>query len=140
MIKDTHTVYLALGTNLGDKNVNLLIAIAKIAEKIGIFSAVSSVYETEAWGYSSENTFLNMVVKVETTLQPLELLEVTQAIEKKIGRTEKTKTTYQDRIIDIDILLYDDLKYQSEKLTIPHPHYRERPFVWEPLQEIFCIL
>jgi 2-amino-4-hydroxy-6-hydroxymethyldihydropteridine diphosphokinase len=133
---ETHTVYLALGANLGDKSLNLLKAIALIAGRIGILSAISSVYETEPWGFESENSFLNMVIKVETGLSPPELLEITEELEKEIGRTEKNTPVYQDRIIDIDIILYDDLVYDSEKLTIPHPLYKERAFVSEPLKEI----
>jgi 2-amino-4-hydroxy-6-hydroxymethyldihydropteridine diphosphokinase len=131
-----HTAYLALGANLGDKERNLQTAIEKIAQSIGVLRAVSSVYASEPWGYVSENSFVNQVVKVETGLSPLELLRATQAIEKEMGRTRKTTSGYQDRLIDIDIILYDRLVYQSEELTIPHPFYRQRPFVWEPLQEI----
>ncbi|GHT48963.1 2-amino-4-hydroxy-6-hydroxymethyldihydropteridine pyrophosphokinase [Bacteroidia bacterium] len=136
-----HTVFLALGTNLGDKNLNLLTAIARIAERIGIFSAISSVYETEPWGFESAHSFFNMAVKIETDLAPLDLLKVTQDIEKEMGRTIKSRhglsaPDYQDRIIDIDIILYDDLVYESEELTLPHPFYKERSFVMEPLKEI----
>ena len=131
-----HTTYLALGTNLGDKDRNLQLALEKIAEHIGTISAVSSVHASDPWGYESENRFLNQVIKVETELSPLELLKAAQAIEKQMGRTRKRSVRYQDRIIDIDIILYDDLTYQSEELTIPHPLYRERPFVMEPLGEI----
>ena len=129
--------FLALGSNLGDTDRNLQTALEKIAENIGTLSAVSSVYVSEAWGYQSENSFLNQVVKVETELPPLDLLKAAQAIEKQMGRRRRKNTTrYQDRIIDIDIILYDDLIYQSDELTIPHPLYRERPFVWQPLEEI----
>jgi 2-amino-4-hydroxy-6-hydroxymethyldihydropteridine diphosphokinase len=131
-----HTVYLALGSNLGDKNHNLLSATTLIAERIGVLSAVSSIYESEPWGFDSDNSFLNQVIKVETNLEPLELLAITQEIEKKIGRTEKTNHSYQDRIIDIDIILYNDLIYESERLTLPHPLYKERDFVMKPLMEI----
>jgi 2-amino-4-hydroxy-6-hydroxymethyldihydropteridine diphosphokinase len=135
-VKTQHTVYLALGTNLGDKNLNLLTAITLIAGRIGVLSAISSVYETEPWGFESENTFLNMAVKVETDLLPLELLHVTQELEKKMGRTKTSTSGYQDRIIDIDIIFYDDLVYESEELTLPHPLYKERRFVVEPLKEL----
>lgn len=135
-MKTQHTVYLALGTNLGDKNLNLLTAITLIAGRIGVLSAISSVYETEPWGFESENTFLNMAVKVETDLLPLELLHVTQELEKKMGRTKTSTSGYQDRIIDIDIIFYDDLVYESEELTLPHPLYKERRFVVEPLKEL----
>ncbi|MDR1682297.1 MAG: 2-amino-4-hydroxy-6-hydroxymethyldihydropteridine diphosphokinase [Candidatus Symbiothrix sp.] len=131
-----HIVYLGLGTNLGEKHANLFHALRLIAGRIGVLSALSSVYETEAWGFESPNSFLNMVIKAETALSPLEVLHATQAIEKEMGRTEKTTTAYHDRIIDIDLILYDDLNYQSEELTLPHPYYREREFVWKPLQEI----
>jgi 2-amino-4-hydroxy-6-hydroxymethyldihydropteridine diphosphokinase len=136
-MQESHTVYLALGTNLGDTNLNLLTAIGWIAERIGIFSAISPVYETEAWGFVSGNLFLNMVVRVETNLLPLDLLKATQSIEKVMGRNKKTTNhSYQDRIIDIDIIFYDDWVYQSEELTIPHPHYQDRAFVTEPLKAI----
>ena len=131
-----HKAYLSLGTNSGDKNKNLQVALALIAEKIGVFSAISSVYETKAWGFESENCFLNMAVAVNTSLSPLELLKTTQIIERKIGRTKKTKITYQDRIIDIDIILYDNLIYDSKDLRLPHPLFHLRQFVLEPLNEI----
>ena len=131
-----HVSYLALGTNLGDKERNLQLALEEIAENIGALSAVSSVYASDPWGYESENGFLNQVVRVETELSPLELLQAVQAIETKMGRIRENSVRYHDRIIDIDIILYDDLVYQSEELTIPHPLYRERPFVLEPLEEI----
>ena len=130
------TAYLALGTNLGDKDRNLQLALEKMTEAIGTISAISSVHVSDPWGYQSENRFLNQVVKVETERSPLELLKAVQAIETQMGRTRKRSVRYQDRIIDIDIILYDDVVYQSEELTIPHPLYRQRPFVWEPLEEI----
>ena len=135
-MKKNHTVYLALGSNLGDKNHNLHHAITLIAERVGTLSAISSIYETKAWGFESDHSFFNQVVKVKTHLAPLELLAITQTIEKEIGRTEKTNHTYKDRIIDIDIILYDDLIYESKKLTLPHPLYKERDFVMKPLLEI----
>ncbi|MDH8701805.1 2-amino-4-hydroxy-6-hydroxymethyldihydropteridine diphosphokinase [Dysgonomonadaceae bacterium PH5-43] len=131
-----HTVYLSLGTNLGNKQSNLDNAINLIAERVGTLSAISSVYETEAWGFQSENSFLNMAVKVETKLTPFEILSATKEIEKELGRTEKTSTAYQDRVIDIDIIFYDNLLLQSEELKIPHPLYKERDFVTKPLNEI----
>jgi 2-amino-4-hydroxy-6-hydroxymethyldihydropteridine diphosphokinase len=135
-VNTPHTAYLALGTNLGDKNRNLLTAIAMIAGKIGMLSAISSVYETEPWGFESENTFLNMVIKVETDLLPLDLLHATQELENKMGRKKTNTSRYQDRIIDIDIIFYDDLVYESEELKLPHPFYKERRFVTEPLNEL----
>ncbi|MDR2805627.1 MAG: 2-amino-4-hydroxy-6-hydroxymethyldihydropteridine diphosphokinase [Dysgonamonadaceae bacterium] len=134
-----HTAYLALGTNLGEKDRNLQIAIVKIAESVGALSAASSIYTSEPWGYVSENAFLNQVIRVETQLSPVELLHAVQDIEKQMGRIRKRSTGYQDRVIDIDIILYDDLVYQSTELTIPHPLYQQRPFVVEPLKEILSV-
>jgi 2-amino-4-hydroxy-6-hydroxymethyldihydropteridine diphosphokinase len=129
-------LYLSLGTNLGDRNLNLRKALSLIAERIGVLSAVSSVYETKAWGFESTNDFLNMAARVETQLSSQEILEETQRIEKEIGRTEKTQRAYQDRLIDIDLILLDDRIEQSENLELPHPFFHLRPFVLEPLIEI----
>jgi len=129
-------VFLSLGTNLGNKQENLQIAICHITKKVGKVIAQSSVIETEPWGFASENTFLNMVIKVETNLSPLAILKKTQQIEKLMGRTEKTHTAYQDRIIDIDIILYDDVILDTPELKLPHPLFRQRDFVLKPLCEI----
>lgn len=138
-----HTVYLSLGTNLGDKEHNLVSAIKEIERRIGPVRAQSAFLTTEPWGFESENTFLNAAVRVKTELSPNALLRVTQQIERKMGRTQKSsvdpqqsKVIYHDRIIDIDILLYDDLHINTKKLTIPHPHMHERNFVLIPLKEI----
>ncbi len=128
--------YLSLGTNLGDKSLNLLKAITIIAGRIGSLSAISSVYETEPWGYASSNSYLNMAIAVETNLSIEDLLNETQKIEKELGRETKTTGSYQDRPIDIDIILYGDLIYQTEKLNIPHPLFHKRDFVLKPLSEI----
>lgn len=131
------TLYLSLGTNLGDRQSNLETAISLIASRIGTVQAQSDIIETQPWGFESKNLFLNMAIKVQTGLEPLEVLQTTQAIEKEMGRTEKTGTQgYKDRIIDIDILLYDNLVIDSPQLTIPHPHMYRRPFVMEPLAQI----
>lgn len=129
-------VYLALGSNLGDKADNLQKAIDLIAERIGTLSAISSVYKTEPWGFDSRNLFLNQVIGVETTLSPLQLLQMTQKIEKELGRAEKSTITYKDRIIDIDIILYGDYIIESKELTLPHPLFHLRDFVMKPLAEI----
>ena len=138
-----HTVYLSLGTNLGDKKHNLVSAIKEIERRIGPVRAQSAFLTTEPWGFESENTFLNAAVRVETELSPNALLRITQQIEREMGRTQKSsvdpqqsKVIYHDRIIDIDILLYDDLHINTKKLTIPHPHMYERDFVLIPLKEI----
>lgn len=131
-----HIVYLSLGSNLGDRKKNLENVINLIAERIGNLSAISSIYETEPWGFKSENSFLNMVVKLETQLSPLQLLADTKKIEIEMGRKEKNTKEYKDRIIDIDIILYDDLILKSKELTLPHPLFHEREFVLSPLLEI----
>ena len=131
-----HSVYLALGTNLGNKNQNLENVLKLIAERIGTLSAVSSIYETEPWGFNSPNSFLNMAVKIETELYPFDLLNKTKELEYELGRVQKTTQNYQDRIIDIDIILYDDLILQSEQLILPHPLFHQRDFVLKPLIEI----
>lgn len=131
-------VFLSLGTNLGDRKENLNKAINNIEDRIGNISALSSIIETEPVGFQSENQFLNMVVKVETRLLPKQILFISQAIEKELGRNQKSQGAYQDRLIDIDIILYDDLKIKmdSPQLTIPHPLFKERDFVMNPLKEI----
>lgn len=132
-----HIVYLSLGTNLGDKEQNLLSAITEIDRRIGSVRAQSAFLSTEPWGFESEHTFLNAAVCVETELSPNALLRATQQIERDMGRTQKSVDgKYHDRIIDIDILLYDDLHINTKKLTIPHPRMYERDFVLIPLREI----
>ena len=130
-------VYLGLGTNLGDKEQNLRMSIKKIEERIGNVVSLSAFYATAPWGFSSENSFLNAAVCVETTLLPLQVLEETQRIEGELGRTEKSVNgLYADRLIDIDLLLYDDRVMDAEGLILPHPLMTERRFVMEPLSEI----
>lgn len=131
------TLYLSLGTNLGDRQSNLDTAIALIGQRIGTVSAKSGVMETEPWGFESSNRFLNMVIKVETDLEPFDLLHSTQDIECQLGRSKKTVNgEYHDRLIDIDILLYDSLEMNTPELTIPHPRMFEREFVMKPLLQI----
>ena len=138
-----HTVYLSLGSNLGNRKQLLLDAIEKINKKVGNVVRQSSFYETKPWGFESENLFLNAAVKVTTKLSPTELLEVTQQIEREMGRKKKTTynfrqqtPNYSDRPLDIDILLYDDLHVDLPELKIPHPLMQERDFVLVPLREI----
>ena len=128
--------YIALGTNIGNKRRNMITAAALLAERVGDVLALSGFYETEPWGFQSDNTFLNAALQLETSLSPLELLKATQQIEQEMGRIQKSNGTYHDRIIDIDILLYDDLVLQTPELTLPHPLMQERQFVMEPLAEI----
>lgn len=128
--------YLGLGTNIGNKRRNLITAAALLAERVGDVLALSGFYETEPWGFESNNRFLNAAVKLNTDYSPQELLVITQQIEKELGRTEKSNGTYHDRVIDIDILLYDDEVLQTLELVLPHPLMHERKFVMEPLAEI----
>ncbi len=141
-----HTVYLSLGSNLGDRERNLDEAIQHIGKLIGAVVRQSAFLETEPWGFASPNRFLNAAVCVETLLCPRCVLERTQQIEREMGRTRKTPSAsqhsaspdYADRPIDIDILLYDDLTVDEPDLVIPHPLMQERDFVMIPLREIMA--
>ncbi|MBR4842237.1 MAG: 2-amino-4-hydroxy-6-hydroxymethyldihydropteridine diphosphokinase [Bacteroidaceae bacterium] len=131
------TLYLSLGTNMGDRQSNLDTALSLIGQKTGTVQAISTMIETEPWGYKSDNRFLNMAVKVETMLTPLQVLSVTRSIERSMGRKEKSSNgKYTDRIIDIDLLMYDDLITDSPELTLPHKLMHKRRFVLEPLAQI----
>lgn len=130
-------VYLGLGTNLGDKENNLNLAMDEIRKRVGEITSLSAFYATEPWGFDSQNSFLNAVCKAHTTLSPFEVLSTTQAIEKDLGRIRKSVGgQYSDRPIDIDILLYDNLIIDTPQLSIPHPLMHKRLFVMEPLTEI----
>lgn len=129
-------VYIALGSNLGNKRRNLVSAAALLAERAGEVGAISSFYETEPWGFESENTFLNATLMLETALAPLDLLRLTQDVERELGRTAKTSGAYSDRVIDIDILLYGEEVIDLPKLHIPHPLMHRRAFVMTPMAEI----
>ena len=131
------TVYLSLGTNIGNRNENLTRAIELLSLALGPYTALSSFIETAPWGFESKNGFLNCTVAYETELTPLELLDITEGIERELGRTTKsTGGKYHDRIIDIDILLYGNETVATERLTIPHPLMHLRDFVLEPLAQI----
>lgn len=129
-------VYLGLGTNIGNRRGNLVKAAALLAERVGDILALSGFMETEPWGFDSENLFLNAAIKMETPLTPDELLSATQAIEREMGREKKSDGTYHDRVIDIDILLYDNRVIEQLGLIVPHPLMQERLFVMAPLAEI----
>lgn len=128
--------YLSLGTNLGNKRRNLVTAAALLAERVGDILALSEIYETEPWGFDSSNLFLNAALILETACSPSELLQATRLIEIEMGRIAKSDGSYEDRIIDIDILLYDDVVMQTDRLTLPHPLMHTRRFVLEPLAEV----
>ncbi len=126
--------YLSLGTNLFDKLRNLKYAIYKIGEFSKILEK-SSVYETEPFGYEFQNTFLNMVVLIITNLKPIELLNEVKRIENLMGRKKFFKNA--PRVIDIDILIFNDIELKTENLIIPHSSLYERKFFIIPLLEIF---
>lgn len=134
---DKHVVYLGLGSNLGDKASNIRLALEKIKELVGDVVRQSTLYVTQPWGFESENSFVNAVVCCHTVLSPRKLLAATQKIERDLGRTEKSENgIYHDRVIDIDILLYDHRHISYPDLKIPHPLMLERDFVMTPLREI----
>lgn len=131
----TKQIYLGIGSNLGKREKNLQKALALIGEKAGRILVSSSVYETDPWGFATEQRFLNMVIKIETNLIPTDLLEALLEIEKSMGRV-RDKKQYSSRVIDIDILFYDDLDIAYHDLKIPHPYIHDRRFVLVPLAEI----
>lgn len=136
-IENLHDVYLALGTNLGNKEENIFEAIKQINERVGMVIIHSALYKTDPIGFSSDNKFINAVCLVMTSMEPLELLAATKSIEIEMGRENKSENAvYQDRLIDIDILLYDTLVFENEELVIPHAHIQDRKFVLTPLAEI----
>jgi 2-amino-4-hydroxy-6-hydroxymethyldihydropteridine diphosphokinase len=125
--------YLSLGTNLGDRKANLETILDLLAQQVDI-SRVSSIYQTEPWGYSDQPFFLNQVAEINTTLRPVELLDFLKGIERQLGR--KPTTRYGPRVADIDILFYGDEIIETDRLIVPHPRFRERAFVVVPLAEI----
>lgn len=137
----THKLYLSLGSNLGDRETNIRQALALIDERVGSVYRVSSYIETDPVGFSSPNKFINVVCLVHTMMSPMACLRETQKIEKELGRTQKSinpdgSLTYRDRLIDIDLLTYDQLVLNTPDLTLPHPRMHERDFVLIPLREI----
>lgn len=126
-------VYLGLGSNLGDRERNLREAIHHLRRVVHV-SAVSDLYETEPVGIKAQPWFLNAVLAATTRLAPMELLRACQAIERRLGRPDTSRSG--PRTIDIDLLLYDDLVLDSAALTLPHPRLHERRFVLEPLAEL----
>lgn len=130
---DKHIVYLALGSNLGNREENLKQAIASLQPQMDV-KAKSHIYETPPWGYEDQQRFLNQVVKTQTYLQPEQLLKHIKRLEVALGR----KATFRNgpREIDIDILMYDDVVLNTSTLILPHPHMHERGFVLLPMMDI----
>ena len=147
--------YLSLGSNLGERERTLREALDLIGRQIGTLLRCSSLYYSAPWGFESEHPFCNLCCAVRTDLAPLDMLHATQAIERQLGRTEKTLNgIYHDRPIDIDLIrAFDDegkeiiLNYQLSiinsqmsnvpLLSLPHPLWQQREFVVEPMKEIF---
>ena len=129
----THSIYLALGTNLGERLENLRLAVEAFAPQINVL-AKSSIYETEPWGYADQPAFLNMVVCAQTDLSPRDLLGRLKELEVSLGRIPNFRNG--PRLIDLDILFYDDLCLDTPGLVIPHPRLQERVFVLVPLVDV----
>jgi 2-amino-4-hydroxy-6-hydroxymethyldihydropteridine diphosphokinase len=128
-----HTIYLGLGSNLGDRGDNLRRAVQALAPEVTVVRE-SAVYETPPWGVENQPGFLNMTLKAETDLAPAALRDHVKNVERKVGR--KRTFRWGPRVIDIDILLYDDLIVDTPNLVIPHPQMHKRPFVLVPLASI----
>lgn len=127
------TLYLALGTNLGDRPANLRAAVAALPPAVRV-TAVSPIYETPPWGFTDQPAFLNMAVRGKTNLPPLALLDFLKTLETDLGRRQSFR--WGPRLIDLDILFYADLTLDTPPLTLPHPRLHERAFVLIPLADI----
>jgi|SRR5690606_6509975 len=128
-------IYFGVGSNLGKKSENIQTALKLMSDEFTI-TGVSSFYYSKPQGFNSDNDFINIAVVGSTKRTPLEVLKIVKTIETEMGRTEKKGDEYEDRIIDIDILLIDDVIYETSELTIPHPNLHDRVFVLKPLLEI----
>lgn len=128
------SVFLLLGSNLGNRESNLSRAVDSISQEAGEVLQQSFLYETAAWGKTDQPAFYNQAVEIETDLQPEKLLRTLKSIEQKTGRTSAEK--WSARVIDIDIIFYGNEIYKSETLIIPHAFIQDRKFVLEPLNEI----
>ena len=129
----SHCVYIALGSNLGDRLANLQAAQVALLPDVRPLAA-SPVYETPPWGYLDQPAFLNQVLEADTNLEPEDLLNFLKRLEVELGRQPGAR--YGPRLIDLDILFYDDLVLQSPRLTIPHPTLHKRAFVLVPLADL----
>ena len=134
-IKKVHEVYLSLGSNLGDKLGNLGKCMDLIKSHIGQIAERSQVYRSAAWGFQSDHAFYNMCLEIKTALSVEDLMEKVLKIEKIMGRKRSGKG-YTDRIVDIDILFFDNLILERPDIVVPHPRIELRRFVLEPLAEI----
>jgi len=128
-------LYILLGGNLGDKQTVFSEARARLNQQVGTITNQSAIYETEPWGFESDDIFWNQVLEIATAFSPEEVLQQTQQIERELGRIRKANQ-FDSRIIDIDILFYGDKIFQTENLTVPHPRIQDRKFALVPLCEI----
>jgi len=133
-MKKTSLIYLSLGTNLGNRQRNLDKSMDFIEDKVGKILKRSSVYKTKAWGVKDQPDFLNMVLEVETKFSPQFVLTTILSIETEMGRIRERK--WYTRLIDIDLLFYEDLIIKESNLIVPHPYLQDRNFVLAPLMEI----
>ena len=130
-------VYLSLGSNQGKRFSYLQQAMQYIEQRIGAIDKISSFYETEPWGFTDEIPFINQVIRINTMLSPLKILERALLIEKVLGRQRvKTHQNYSGRTLDIDILFIENKSIKTQELTVPHMHLHKRKFVLEPMCEI----
>ena len=127
-------VYIQLGSNLGDREGYLKQSQAMLIDEIGLIIKKSSIYESSPWGVENQGSFLNQVLLLETDVKPFDLLDIILNIEKEMGRVRIEK--WGERIIDIDILFYNDEIIETNNLCIPHPYISKRRFVLSPLDEI----
>lgn len=127
-------IYLLLGSNLNDRVKNIEVALSELKNFGIIISKKSSLYNTAPWGYTEQPEFLNQAIECLTSFNPIDLLKVIKKIEKKMGRKDTFR--YGPRIIDIDIIFYDNIIFKSAELIIPHPLMHKRDFVLKPLCEI----
>jgi len=134
-LKIVRTTYLSLGSNLGNKLENLQLAIDQIDSLIGHVRQISSVYKTKSWGFEGDD-FYNICIEISSSLSPERMIAMVLAIENKLGRSRTSETGYNNRIIDIDILLFDDEIIFYDNLKVPHPDMLKRKFVLVPLTEI----
>ncbi len=131
-----NTAYLCLGGNIGDREASMRLAVTKINELAGATILASSFYETEAWGVTGQQAYLNCCIAVETKLSAGELITLLLTIEKELGRTRDLWQTYEPRTIDIDILFFNKDIITQDHLIVPHPRLHLRKFVLIPLNEI----
>ncbi len=133
--------YINIGSNLGNRLMNLTRAVSAIEKRFGWFE-LSHHIESEPWGFNSKNKFLNVGMAFISELQPLEVLHILQEVEASINPSSHRNAdgSYRDRVIDIDIMAVDGVEMSTPELTLPHPHLEERPFFLEPYNELKNII